>query len=141
MQDLMNRIHVVPAIAPQVGTTDAAMVSAIIDRQGYESATFAIATGVLTDADATFAVLLEDGDAANLSDNVAVPDEQLIGTEALAGFAFGDDGESRKLGYRGNKRYLRLTITPTGNAAGNAPISAVCILGHANQAATANPPQ
>jgi hypothetical protein len=141
MKDLMNNIHPVPAIIPALNTnSSAAIVSAIIDRLGFESLTFVIITGALTDADATFAVLVEDGAAANLSDAAAVADEQLIGTEALAGFAFGDDTECRKIGYSGYKRYVRLTITPTGNGAGDAPIAAIALLGHGHATPEINPP-
>lgn len=141
MKDLHNKIHVVPLIAPVAARTDdTAIVSAIIDRRGYESAELVIITGTNTDADATFAVLLEDGNASNLSDNAAVADAQLLGTEALAGFTFSDDVECRKIGYTGDKRYLRLTITPSGNGAGNIFLAGVAILGHPFNAPTPNPP-
>ena len=110
----------------------------IIDRQGYSSLTFAIAAGSLADADATFTVLVEHGDAANLSDAAAAPDSDLPGTEALAGFTFSDDNATRKIGYRGDKRYVRLTITPAANASA-ALFGAVAILGHAQLAPTSNP--
>lgn len=140
MRDLASNIHPLRAISPAAATTDnTAWVSQIIDRQGYESLTFVIATGSLADADATFAVLVEDGDQSDLSDNAAVADANLVGTEALAGFTFGDDNETRKIGYVGNKRYVRLTVTPSGNT-GNAFCAAVAILGHPNEAPTANPP-
>lgn len=136
----MNNIHLVPAIAPQVATDNTALVSAIIDRRGYDSLTFAIQTGTLADTDATFAVTMEHGDASDLTGSTAVTSADLVGTLALAGFTFADDGECRKVGYTGARRYVRITITPTGNT-GNAPISAMAILGHAAIAPTANPPQ
>lgn len=140
MRDLMNNIHPRRAIDPVVGAADnTAQVSQIIDRQGFESLTFLIATGAVADADATFTVLVEDGDAANLSDAAAVADSDLIGTEALASFTFADDNETRKIGYKGTKRYVRLTITPANNA-GTWPVAAIAVLGHPNQAPTANPP-
>lgn len=139
MRDIANSLHVLPAIAPVVATDNTALVSAIIDLQGYGGAMFAIATGTLADADATFTVLLEEGDAANLSDAAAVADAELIGTEALAGFTFAADGVTRKLGYIGAKRYLRLTITPANNT-GNAPLCAMAVLGRPALAPTANPP-
>lgn len=101
--------------------------------------TYLIATGVLADADATFTALLEHGEQANLSDAAAVPDEELIRTEVLASFTFADDNKARKLGYRGAKRYTRLTITPTNNTAA-APITIIPVLGHPRIAPTANPP-
>ncbi len=139
MKDLMNKIHVLRAISPVSVGDNTAQVSQVIDRSGFESLTFAIATGSLADADATFTVLVEDGDAANLSDAAAVADAELLGTEALAGFAFGDDDETRKIGYIGNKRYVRLTVTPVNNAAA-AVIAAVAVLGHPQLVPTANPP-
>lgn len=138
-RDLLNHINPLPAIAPVVATDNTALVSAVIDTKGFESLTFVIATGTLADADATFAILVEDGDASNLSDNAAVGDDQLVGTEALAGFTFAADGAARKIGYIGGKRYVRLTITPAGNS-GNAPIAAMAILGHPRSMPTANPP-
>jgi hypothetical protein len=75
-----------------------------------------------------------------MSDAAAVADAQLIGTEALAAFAFGDDNEMRKLGYIGGKRYSRLTITPVGNNSGNIFVSCVAVMGHPHIAPTANPP-
>ena len=116
-------------------------MATIVDRLGYDALTFAIVTGTNTDVDATFAVLVEDGDNSGLSDNVAVADEHLVGTEALAGFTFADDVECRKIGYVGNKRYVRLTITPTGNDSGNIFVSAVAVLGRPHSMPTANPPQ
>ncbi len=139
MKDLHSKIHPLKVITPVVVTDNTAQVGTIIDRQGYDSLTYVIVTGTLADADATFAVLLEEGDQSNLSDAAPVADADLIGTEALAGFTFADDGETRKLGYKGNKRYTRLTITPSGNT-GNAPIAAVALLGHPALAPTPNPP-
>lgn len=138
MRDLMNNIHLAGANAA-VTSDLTAVVSGIVDTQGFDSATFAIVLGTLADTDATFVVLVEDGDDSGLSDNAAVADAQLIGTEALAAFTFAADQGARKIGYRGAKRYLRCTITPVANT-GSAPIGVVCILAHPSQAPTANPP-
>lgn len=128
MRDLANHITIRHAISPAAARTDnTPIVSAIIDLAGFDQAMFGILVGDIADADATFAVLVEHGDQANLSDAAAVPDHQLTGTEAAAGFNFGDDNETRKIGYVGPKRYVRLTITPSGNA-GNAFIAAVVVL-------------
>ncbi|MGZ5000628.1 MAG: hypothetical protein ACXV7F_10025 [Methylomonas sp.] len=139
MEDLHNNIDVKRVISPvsEAGTT--ALVGQIIDRQGYDSLEYVIATGSIADADATFTVLLEEGDSATLTDAAAVADADLLGTELLAGFTFADDDKTRKLGYIGKKRYTRLTITPVANASA-ALISAVAILGDPANAPTANPP-
>jgi hypothetical protein len=140
MRDLLNSIHPVRAISPAAAVTDnTPFVSQIIDTLGYGSLTFVISTGSLADADASFAVTMEHGNAANFSDAAAVPASDLVGTLALAGFNFGDDDETRKIGYIGPKRYVRLTVTPSNNT-GNAFVSAVAILGHPNSMPTANPP-
>jgi len=142
MKDLHNRIHPVPLIAPVAARTDnTAIVSAIIDRLNYESLELVLVTGTNTDANATFAVLVEDGNDPSLSDNAAVADEELLGTEAQAGFTFADDVECRKIGYVGSKRYVRLTVTPSGNDSGNIFIAGIALLGNSNSSPTANPPQ
>jgi hypothetical protein len=139
MNDLHNNINVKRAISPVSVSDTTAQVGQIIDRQGYGSLEYIIATGSLADSDATFAVLLEEGDASNLSDAAAVADADLLGTEAQASFTFDDDNKVFKLGYKGHKRYTRLTITPANNSSA-AVLSAVAVLGHPSVAPTANPP-
>jgi hypothetical protein len=133
MKDLSSRINPVRALAPVATPADnTAQVTAIIDRAqdvGYESLTYIIATGSLPDVDATFTVLVEHGDAANLSDAAAVPDEQLVGLESQASFIFSDDNKCFKIGYVGPKRYTRLTITPGANASASL-LCVIALLGH-----------
>ncbi len=129
MRDLASNIAVRTVIAPAVTSDNTAAVGAVIDRLGFDSLAYVIATGTLADADATFTVLLEESDASG-SGFTAVADADLIGTEADASFTFANDGVVRKLGYRGHKRYTRLTVTPAGNS-GSAPLAAVAVLGHA----------
>jgi len=142
MQDYLSRMHVSRAISPQAARTDnTAIVSQVINLSGYNGLVFAINIGVNTDTNATFAVLVEHGDQANLSDATAVPDAQLSGTEVLASFtAADDDNKVRKIGYVGPKQYVRLTITPSGNDAGNIFVDAVALLFGARYAPTSNPP-
>jgi len=139
MKDLASNIDVKRVISPVSVADNTAQVGQIIDRRGFDSVTFMIATGSVADADATFTVLLEESDDSGMSGGNAVADADLIGTEALAGFQFDDDNECRKLGYVGGKRYLRLTITPANNASA-ALLAAVAVLGHPALAPTANPP-
>ena len=136
MRDHANNLTVRPVIAPadnaDLGTTP--LVGSIIDRSGYETLTYAIITGTLSDANATYAVLLEESDDSGMSGATAVADADMIGTEAAAGFTYANDGVTRKLGYVGDKRYTRLTITPTGADSGNSPIAAIAILGRPHSA-------
>ena len=139
MRDHANNLTVRPVIAPaantDLGTTP--LVGSIIDRSGYETLTYAIITGTLSDANATYAVLLEESDDSGMSGATAVADADLIGTEADAAFTYADDGETRKIGVVNNKRYTRLTITPTGADSGNSPIAAIAILGRPHTAPVA----
>ena len=140
MRDLLAAIHLARAVSPAAAITDnTVFVSQIVDRRGYDGLVFAVLTGVLADADATFAVAMYHGDDPSLSDADAVPADQLSGTLSQAGFAFGDDDKVRKVGYRGAKRYVRLTVTPSGNGAA-AYVAAVAILGHPATQPTVNPP-
>ena len=136
--DLFNNITLKRVISPVSVADTTAQVGTVVDSLGFGSVTYAIATGSIADADATFTVLLEESDASG-SGFTAVADDDLLGTEALAAFQFDDDNECRKLGYRGIKRYTRLTITPVANASA-ALLSAVAILGCPNVTPTANPP-
>jgi len=133
MRDMHNQIEIRRCIAPVSGAADnTAQVGQIIDQANFETLEYLIALGAIADADATFTVLLEHGDAANLSDAAAVPDEQLLGTESGAGFQFDSDNTTRKIGYVGPKRYTRLTITPANNT-GAWLVSALAMLGGARK--------
>lgn len=127
MYDLHNDVKYSRAISPAAAKTDnTAWVSQILDTANYFHNELAITIGDLADADATFTVLMEEGDQSDLSDAAAVADEDLLGTEADAGFTFGDDNETRKIGYIGTKRYIRATITPANNT-GNAFVDALWV--------------
>lgn len=140
MRDLVNNIDPVGNAAGVITVADnTAIVSAIVDLQGADSGTFIIGTGTLADADATFTVLVEDGDDSALADAAAVADTYLLGTEADAGFTFAEDGAARKIGYVGPKRYIRCTVTPANNT-GSAPVAVLGIRGHLGDAPSENPP-
>jgi hypothetical protein len=139
MRDGLDKVNARVAIAPVVVSDNTAQVGNIIDTQGYEKVTFLIALGTLVDADATFAVTVQHGDAANLSDVSTPSTLELLGGTTLAGFDFSADGAARKIGYIGSKRYVRLTVTPTNNT-GAAPISALALLSGGTVNPQPNPP-
>lgn len=139
MEDLAHNIQVKRVISPVSVADNTAQVGQIINHAGYESAAYIINLGSIADADATFAVLLEESDAADMSGAAAVADADMISQtsgvapETAAGFQFDSDNQVRKLGYIGFKQYTRLTITPSANASA-ALMSAVCVLGDPNVA-------
>lgn len=124
--ELHNNLKVSRAISPKAaGTDNTPWVSEILDTANFFNNELAIAIGANTDANATFTVLMEEGDDPSLSDHAPVADEDLLGTEAEASFDYSDDNETRKIGYIGTKRYIRATITPAGNDSGNIYIAAL----------------
>jgi hypothetical protein len=139
MRDLMNNIDLKRGISPQVAVTnDDPFVSQILDTRGLKSATFALLTGSLADVNATFTVLAEEGDDSGLSDNTAIADANLLGTEVLAAPLFSDDNKVRKIGFVDTKRYIRVTITPGANT-GDAYLAGLWIT-EPEIVPTANPP-
>jgi hypothetical protein len=135
MRDMTNNILIKRVLSPVSVSDNTAQVGQIIDRLGYDALTYIIATGSLADADATFTVLLEESDASDMTGAAAVADADMVtqtsGTapETAASFQYDSDNQVRKLGYIGNKRYTRLTITPANNASAGL-LSAVAVLSH-----------
>ena len=140
MRELHDNIDVKPGIVPAAAITDnTPFISQILDMQGLQSAEFVILTGALTDADATFTVLTEEGEQANLSDHTAVDDRDLLGLETQASFTFAADNTVFKLGLRpSGKRFKRVTITPANNT-GNAFVAGVWVT-RPFMVPTSNPP-
>lgn len=133
MHDMCSNILVKRVISPVSVSDNTAQVGQVIDRQGFDSLFYVIATGSLADSDATFTVLMEESDASG-SGFTAVADADMVsqtyGTapETAASFTFAADDNVRKLGYIGSKRYNKLTITPANNSSA-AVLAAVALLG------------
>jgi hypothetical protein len=130
--DLHNSYKYTLAIEPvAAATSNTAIVSNVIDTANFTGHEFVLITGTNADADATYTVLVEEGDtgtagSTTLSDNTAVADADLIGTEASASYTFANDATTKKIGYRGSKRYIRVTVTPANNT-GNTFLAAVWV--------------
>lgn len=121
MLDKTSQTKDILGLAPVVSTNNDPLVSAVLDRAGFMTATLKMILGTLSDADATFTALMEESDSSG-SGFTAVADADLIGTESGMGITFASDGKVSKLGYKGTKRYIRFTLTPAGNT-GNIPIA------------------
>jgi hypothetical protein len=137
LHELHSHFLAVPGFAPQVATADTPIVSGVIDLLDAESVEFLVLTGALADADAAFAVTMTAGDAVDsvaaptaITDSAAADPACMLGTLAEASFTFAADLVVRRIGYRpakGNgKRFVRLTVTPTGNT-GNAPLACIVL--------------
>ncbi len=139
MRDLYNNVEVRRVLSPvAAGTDNTAYVGEIIDMRGFKSLMYAILVGVNTDADATFTVLVEESDDSGMSGAVDATDGNnlLDPTAAIASFNFADDNSVRKIGYVGEKRYNRLTITPVDNDSGNIFLAATAVLSDADRRPT-----
>lgn len=114
-RDLVNNIKITQAIGPQaILAGNGTLTGATLDTQGFESAVVAVFSGVITDGTGTPTVF--EGDAANMSDEAAVAAADLIG--AFTAFAAADDNATKKVGYRGSKRYIRVKLVGAGQTTG-----------------------
>jgi len=124
--DLQGETQAAIALAPVSIATDTTTAGLIIDTLGYESIMFAMITGVLTDGD--YLAVLHDGDTSNLADAAVVSGDDLLGT--LPNFdADTDDATVGRFGYRGKKRYVRVSVTSSSTSTG-ALVAVLATLGH-----------
>lgn len=128
-KDLYNKILQKVAFNTQAISTDTTTNGEIIDLQGFDSATFIIQSGSLTDG--TYTPLVHEGNESDLSDAGAVADADLIGTEADSAFTATDDNKAKRLGYVGGKRYIRLSLVSASTSTGGT-LSAVAVLSDAD---------
>lgn len=110
-----------------------------IDMQGFESLTFVVSTGAVTDAGTAsgFAFTVEEGDDTTDAGATAVADADLIGVES--DLTVTDDADDSvivgSIGYRGGKRYVRMTAL--GTTGTDADVNVVAIKGHGASQGTA----
>jgi hypothetical protein len=118
--DLHNNIRVSVALEPQTIDADTTTVGEIIDRQGFASLEFVVFAGTL--ADGTFTAALTEGDADDLSDGTTVAAGDLLGSLPVVD----ESGEIKRVGYRGTKRYVRLSVVSTSTTDGG-PLGATAV--------------
>lgn len=129
--DLHNNVKQVLAIIPAAIGANATKTGAIIDRQGYGGVEFVIDYGSVTTTGSIVTLVCKEGDVTGTLTSVA--DADLLGTEALASLLAGarvaGTGKevSKRLGYKGNKRYVQLNAVQTGTTSTGA-ISATAVL-------------
>lgn len=111
-----------------------------MDMQGFESLTFMVATGIVTDAGTAsgFAFTVEEGDDTTDSGATAVADADLIGLESELTVTAdtGDEKFIGSIGYRGDKRYVRMTAL--GTTGTDAVVVVTAMKGHGAVATTAS---
>lgn len=107
MRDLVNTIGAAPVVAPQILT--ATNTSAAIDLLGFEAAALVITTGAIVAA-GDFTAKLQHSDTTVAGDFVDVPVAGLIGSLPIILAA----DSTYKIGYIGNRRYVRSIVTRNG---------------------------
>lgn len=143
MHDLHNNAQTKRIIDPQaIGTTGTGKTGKIVDRQGWGGVEFVIGVGSITATNATIVATVFEGDATGSMTSVA--DADLLGTESAAGVgatATRTSGTSknttRRIGYKGAKRYVNLKLASTVTA--GPVISAVALLHSPSIAPSSNP--
>lgn len=133
-EDLHANVKISKALALTAVSGNGATAGSIIDTQGFGNTEFAIISGTLTDG--TYTPSLTEGDDSALGDGATVAAAEILGTIALATFALTDDNTVKKIGYKGNKRYVRLTITASVVTTGGL-IGAIAIQGDPQSAPVA----
>jgi hypothetical protein len=142
-KDLHSNIKQVQAIIPAAIGANATKTGAIIDRQGYGGVEFLTSYGSVTTTGTVVTVVVKEGDATGSLTSVA--DADLYGTEALASLpaatprTAGSTKEvSKRVGYKGNKRYVQLNMVQTGVTSTGA-VAATAILFNPEVAPISNP--
>jgi hypothetical protein len=93
------------------------------DTRDNEAINLILTSGTLADADATFATTISESDATNGS-YTAVASTELSAALSTLDYIFSEDNTAKQLSLKPTKRFVRVTITPTGNASA-APFSIV----------------
>lgn len=140
--DLHNNVKQVQAIIPAAIGANATKTGAIIDRQGYGGVEFVLDYGSVTTTGSIVTIVCKEGDVTGTLTSVA--DTDLLGTEALASLLAGarvaGTGKevSKRLGYKGIKRYVQVNAVQTGTTSVGC-IAATALLFNPSVAPISNP--
>lgn len=130
--DLHNNISAKRVVGPVAIGANGTVTGKIIDRQGYGGVEFITSYGAITTTGTVATVVAFEGDVTGTMTSVA--DADLLGTEALAsrlgGATTSGTGAnvSKRLGYKGTKRYVRVDVVKTGTTSvGCVAVSAILL--------------
>jgi hypothetical protein len=112
--DLHNNCKPVIGLNLAAIITDTTTYGSIIDTAKYNILEFFVTAGTISDG--TYAFVIQDGDASNLSDAADVADDYLLGDKPS--FTATDDDTVERIGYIGKKRYVRVGLTSASTASG-----------------------
>lgn len=132
MRDGSTLVKASTAVASLVGGGNGLVTGLIIDTANFDTLTFLFQVGIMADGGATWTVTVYDDDASGMGTEAVVDDAFLIGTEAAVSWDETADATTRKIGYIGPKRYVRVKVQPADNASSD-PFSCIAIQGHSNK--------
>ncbi len=130
--DMHNNVNDEKVLAPIVIAADTTTNGEIIDTAGYDSLEFLISSGVITDG--AYTTVLQESDDPAMSGATAVSDAQTLGD--LPAFGLTEDGITKRVGFVGKMRYVRLQLVSTGTTVGGL-FSTVAVQGKPSSAPVA----
>jgi len=142
IKDLHNNVRTVTIISPLAIGANATKSGLVKDRQGYGGVEFIASYGAVTTTGSIVTLVVKEGDVTGTMTSVA--DTDLLGTEALASLlagarAAGTGKEvTKRVGYKGNKRYVTVDAVQTGVTSVGV-VGVVGVLHSPYNAPTANP--
>lgn len=119
-RDLHSNVKVLRVIEPLAIGANATKTGKIIDRQGYGGVEFVASYGAVVTTGTIVTLVIFEGDVTGTMTSVA--DSDLLGTEALASLPVqatartSEVGKNvtKRVGYKGLKRYVRVDAVGTG---------------------------
>ncbi|WP_327587046.1 hypothetical protein OHA25_08545 [Nonomuraea sp. NBC_00507] len=110
--DIVNDISAVTSLPPASRTANATVNGTGVDLANVNAAAIIVTTGTITDG--SHAITIED--SADNSNWTAVAADERIGN--LPTVVAADDNTAFKFGYKGARRYLRVSVTTSGSTSG-----------------------
>lgn len=142
-RDLQSNVKAMLALSPVVLGATGANAGRIIDRRGYGGVEFLLSYGAVTTTGTVVTAVLMEGDTTGALTSVA--DGDMIGTETLASLLATTPRTSgvsqqvtKRLGYKGNKRYVRISMNGTGTTSAGI-VAAAAVLFSPETAPVSNP--
>ena len=115
IRDLHDNMRTKTVLAPRaLATVAGSKTGKVIDRQGYGGVEFVFSYGATGASSAAIPVIIKEGDVTGTLTSVA--DADLLGTETLAGIGLvartsgSGKNVTKRVGYKGQKRYLSAFI-------------------------------
>jgi len=132
MRDLFSSYKVAPAFGPVARPAGAGIT---VDLQFFEGALFVFQSGAMGAVAATYTWKLQESDQAGSGFADVAAEHVLGGPEVVFDQAVGGDANaSKKLGYIGHKRYVRVFATEATAGTPTSIIGAAAVLGRPRHA-------